>query len=114
LRSREDQSAVAQLYSLGCVLKLRASNIRRNIERTNKLFKTNHRCRFKSKGCLASNKIRICFENGVMNDQEVVVEEFANFFFELTSSLINKDISAARISEAHIKSYYPAAIHLLG
>jgi uncharacterized membrane protein len=87
------------------VLKLRASHTRRNIERTDKLFQTNARRRFKSKGYLAHGTIRIRLENGVMNNLEVLAEEFANFFSELASSYINKDIGAASISEARIKSY---------
>ena len=42
------------------VLKLRASNIRRNIEQTDKLFYTNDRRRFKSNGSSVHDAIKIC------------------------------------------------------
>ena len=89
-----------------CVLKLRASNIWRNIEQTDKLFQNNDRRHFKSKGCSVRDAIKV-------GDQEVVVEELAMFCSELSSSHIDSDTSVARISEAHIRSYYPAAIDLL-
>ena len=61
------------------------------------------------KAALSMMLLRFVLLDGVIGDQEVVVEKFAKFFSELSSSCIDSDVSAARISEARIRSYYPAA-----
>lgn len=62
------------------------------------------------KSALSMMLLRFVLLNGVIGDQEVVVEEFAMFCSELSSSRIDSDVSVVRISEARIRSYYPAAI----
>ena len=62
------------------------------------------------KAALSVMLLRFILLDGVIGNQEVVVKEFAKFFSELSSSCNDSNVSAARISEAHIRSYYPAAI----
>ena len=93
------------------VIKLRASITRKEIEQIDRCFKSNDRRCFRIKDHSHTIPIRIRSSSGeVISDQQAVSEEFVRFFSDLSTSTINKKVSCNRISTAHERSYYPAAI----
>lgn len=56
------------------------------------IFKSNNRHRFKLPNRVSNNTIKLSSANGVVSDQKVIAEEFAEFLSGLSSSNIDNDV----------------------
>ena len=87
-----------------CVLKSRASYVRKQIQRRDQLFKSQDKNRFKAPSS-ANECIKLRSENGIISDESAVANCFADFFSNISSSHVNDNVRHSDFKSENARSF---------